>query len=149
VAEAGDGALAANIQGFERVELPRLGNADAHAELQLHARVRNGRLHATQLEWWSGVLIEVWKDGGGSNCFGGIDDRRACPDHAGGGRNRLTVFGDKLGARAVVGLRTVDIGLHHTLASRVASLDRFVNIGDGGLFDMELALLRPDKSRRQ
>ena len=82
VSLAGDGALAANVQRLERIELSRIGNADSPAVLQLHARIGDRRDHLPKIERQALVLIEVWKDGRCSNGLGRILDRRACPDHA-------------------------------------------------------------------
>ena len=63
LALAGDGALAADIDGLQRIQLARVRNADAHAELLLHARIRDRRLHAAEVDRQPVVFVEVRQDG--------------------------------------------------------------------------------------
>ena len=51
-----------------------------------------------------------------------------------------TIFGDELGAHSVVRSGAIDIGLHDLDTCRPALLDRFLNVVDGGFFDLEPAL---------
>src|SRR5262249_62347736 len=50
VSSAGDGTLAPDIQGGERIHLPGMRYADDHPELLLHGRIRGLRLHAAVFE---------------------------------------------------------------------------------------------------
>ena len=59
LALAGHRALAADVQGGERVELAGIGLADDHAVLLLHRRVGGGRLHAAEFERRPPVFVEI------------------------------------------------------------------------------------------
>src|SRR5262245_39671522 len=62
IALAGNGALAADVQRLERVQLLGIRNADAEPDLLVHARIGNGRLHPAELQRQPLVLVEVRKD---------------------------------------------------------------------------------------
>src|SRR5687768_10949307 len=63
------GSLTANVQGFQRVELSRVGDAYTHAELLLYVRIRRGGCHAPQIHWQPLVILQVWIDSIGGNRF--------------------------------------------------------------------------------
>src|ERR1700676_2456995 len=62
LAFAGNRTLAADVEGTDRVDLPRIRLAYDHAVLLVHGWVRGGRLHAAELERRSPVLVEVRQD---------------------------------------------------------------------------------------
>src|SRR6516164_4783855 len=47
----GNGALAADIESGERVELTPIGYSSNHTKLLLHTWIRDGRLHPAVLDW--------------------------------------------------------------------------------------------------
>ena len=140
VAFAGDRALAADVQRFERVELAGVRNADAHAELLLHAGIGDGRLHAAELDRQAACTdrspARHWRRARSRREL----ERLAGANDAARRRDRRAVLGDQRRAHAVVGPGALDIALHDALARRGARFDRGVRVRDGRLFDGELAL---------
>ena len=113
IAFAGDGAFAADVERLERVQLARIRDADAHAELLLHARIRDRRLHAAELEGQARVSLK----------FGNmLTPRRSWSGNVSGAPARTAPFAGGIGrairrhqrrTRAVVGLGAIDVRLHH------------------------------------
>ena len=97
-----DRTLAADVQGFERVDLPRVRNACDDAHLLHGAGVRDGRLHPADIDRRSYVLVEVREH------LGHRDRSRRKGDGGPGTnvtlrrRNGCAVCGDESGARPVV-----------------------------------------------
>ena len=131
-------ALAADVERLERVDLSRVRDADAHAELLLHARIRNRRLHAPELERQARcTALRFGKDARDRHRLRRKRDRRAGADRALRGRNRLAVRRHERGADAVVGLGAVDVRLDDLSAGGLAGLDRPVNVFDRRFFDLK------------
>ena len=140
---AGHGALAANVQRLDRIDAAGVRNADAHAPLLLHARIRHRRLHAPVLDGQTCVLIQIRNERGRLDGLSRERDRRATENSAGRGLDRLAVGRHERGARAVVRLDAVDVRLHHALAGDLAVLDRLVRAGDRRFLDAERRRPRP------
>ena len=51
--------LAAKIKRAERVDLTRVLNADNHAELSLHGRIRQRGLHSPQIQGSASILVDI------------------------------------------------------------------------------------------
>jgi hypothetical protein len=84
-------------------------------------------------------LIEVRQDGGDGHGVGREFQRRAGTHDAASRVDLRAVFGDQLGAHAVVGAGALDVTLHDFLASGLAGLDGALNVFDGGFFELEAA----------
>ena len=108
--------------------------------------IRQRRLHPAELERQPGVLAEVREDVETGTVWVGNVDRRAGAHRARRRRDRLAVGRDQRGAGAVVGLRALDVGLHHLPAGGLAGLDRLLDVGDRGFLDLERGLrMRPGR----
>ena len=75
VAPAGDRTLTPDVEGGERIHLPRVRLADDHPELLLHVGIGGRRLHAAVFEGRPLVLVEIGQDGGGLDGFRGKAQR--------------------------------------------------------------------------
>ena len=73
IAATGDGPLAADIEGAERVDLAGIGLADDHAELLLHGWIGGGRFHAAEFQRRALIGFEFGQHGRG---FHGLVGKR-------------------------------------------------------------------------
>ncbi len=138
LAFARDRALAADIQGLQRIDLPGVRQADAHAHLRDDARIRDSRLHAAVFERQTLVLIQVRKYRGCLHRLGGKHERLARTHIPFARFDAPAVWRDQRRADPVVCLGPIDISLHHTCARRLTRLDRGMNVRNGRLFHLEL-----------
>ena len=134
---AGDRSLAADVQRLERIELPRLRDADAHAHLRHHARIRYRAFHPAVVERLATVLFEVGEDCRRLRGAGRELHRRAGARVAGGRRDGSAVGGHEARADAVIGTRAIQVRLHDRLARRLSVADGGVDAVDGCFFDRE------------
>ena len=76
----------------------------------------------------------------GTVCVGNFrgDPARTVPV---AGRDGRSIYRDESGAGSVVRLCAIDIRLHDALATRLSALDRILNVGNCGFFEMKLVLL--------
>jgi hypothetical protein len=63
LAPAGDRALAADVEGGERVQLPVMRHAGDHPELRRHGRIGGRCLHAAGCEGRPPILVEIRQEG--------------------------------------------------------------------------------------
>ena len=75
-----------------RVELAGVGDADDHAELLLHIRLRRRRFHAAEFERRTFVFVEIGQDGGGLHGLRSGTSSAPRPHHAGRLRHRRAVL---------------------------------------------------------
>src|SRR6516225_8684218 len=61
LAFAGDRAFASDVESCERIDLASVGDADDHAKLLMHVRVRSRHFHAPVLEWRPGISFQIGK----------------------------------------------------------------------------------------
>ena len=59
IATAGDGTLAANVEGRQCIHLTGVRLANGHAELLHDIRIGGGHLHATEFERRAFVFVEI------------------------------------------------------------------------------------------
>ncbi len=135
VALAGDRALAADVKGGERVELPCLRLADDHAVLLLDRGVGSGRLHPAEFERRTQVFFEVRKDRRRLDRRGRESERRPGAHRAGCLGDLAAVFGDEKARHPVIGPRALDILADDRDAVGVARLDRGMQLVDRRLFE--------------
>ena len=145
---AGHRALAAQVERAQRVELARVPHADDHAVLLLDAGVRPRGLHAPELDRQPPVVVVIRQNLAHRHGGGGELDGGAGPYGAPARRNPSPVRGDELRADAVVGPRTLDVGLDHLHTGRFARPDRALNAPDGGFFDLEALGRRGGRTHR-
>ncbi len=134
---AGERALAANIDGFERVDLTGVGNADYHSILAFRGWIGRSGLHPAELDRDALILIELRKIGRSSTRLSWKRKLRTCSYISGRFLDRFPIARDELRADTVVRFRARKIRLDHTLAGRRAASDRGMNVIDGGVFDLE------------
>ena len=141
IAFAGDGAFAAKIERAQRVELTGVGHADGHAVLLLHGGIGCGGLHPAELNWRSGVLIEIGQQSRYRDGRGGKLQRRADANYSGRRRDGRSVFRDEFIGDAVIGFGAIDIELHQSAAGDLAFADGAMNVVDGRFLEMKAKLL--------
>ncbi len=138
LAPAGDGPLAADVEGAERVDLACIRDAGDHAELLMHGRVGPRRLHAAELQRRPRILVEVRQDGRGRQRLRGKLQRAAAAAYgAGNGGDRGAIGGDQHAGDAVIGADPRQVVPHHGDAGRAPFADRLVHLVDGGFLDLE------------
>ena len=140
--------FAANVERLQRIQLPGVRNADAHAEL-LHARsdrrssVPSGRIRSAG----PGTRSKFGRTLGDRHGVRRKLERRTGANGARRGRNRRAVLRHKRGAHAVVGSGAFDIRLHDVVARGLTALNRAMHIADAGFFDAECPALRRGQPR--
>ena len=112
IAPAGDGTLAADVEGGERIHLPGMRDADDHPELLLHGRIGGRRLHAAVFEGRPRVLVEIGQDRGGLDGVRREAQRRLRAHGARRFGDRGAVCGDERAGDPVIRAHAVDIVLH-------------------------------------
>ena len=138
---AGDRALAANVEGSDRVYLPCIRLADDHPILLVHVGIRGRRLHAAELKRRPLVLVEIRKD---RRCLHRLDWKlQRCK-----GANRTfrlrdigAIFRQQKAGHTVIRTRAIDVSLNHLDKRDLASADRLVQIGDGRFLQPERPLI--------
>ncbi len=135
IAAAGDRPLAADVEGGERVELARIGDAGDHPILLLHRGVGGGGLHAAEFEGRTPIAVELGQDRRGPDGLGREAQRSPGAHRAGRFRHRRAILGYQHAGDAVIGASTVDIVLHDRNERRLARTDRPVQIVDRRLFE--------------
>ena len=143
VAPAGDGTLAPDVEGGERIHLPGIRHADDHPELLLHGGIGGRRLHAAVFERRPRVLVEIGQDRGGLDGFrresAAAPARARRPVASGTGAPSSVTSSAR---DPVIGAHAVDIVLHDRDAGRLPGLDRRVQLVDRRLFQTKRLVVR-------
>ena len=134
---ARDRSFAADVQRFERVQLPGIRDPDPHAHLGADDRIGDGSVHAAVIKRQALVLIEVGQNRGSLHSPGREHERRA-GSHVSRCRGDIgAVRGEQRRADTVIGLRAIDVSLHHALTGRLAGPNGRVDARDGGFLHLE------------
>ena len=123
LALAGDGTLAADVEGCQRVELAGIRLAGDHAVLLLHRGIGGGRLHAAEFERGALVFVELGEDRRSADGFGREMQRRAGAHRAGCLGDVPPVLGDEQAGDAVIGADAGDVMLDNFDDRRLAGAD--------------------------
>jgi hypothetical protein len=142
LALAGDRALAANVQGRERVELAGIGLPRDHAVLLLYIRIGGSRLHAAKFEGWTLVFVAIGEDRRGGDGLGREAQWGAGANRPGGFGNACAVLGDEQAGDAIIGAGARNVLLDHLYDRRLAGPDRGMQVVDRRLFEAKRLLLR-------
>ena len=134
---ARDRSFAADVERFERIQLPRIRDPHPHAHLGGDARIGHRPLHAAVIKRQAPVLIQVGQDRGSLHGPRREHQRRAGSHVSGRGGDIGAVRGEQRRADTVIGLRAIDVGLHHAPARGLARRDGRVDARDGGFLHRE------------
>jgi hypothetical protein len=105
--------------------------------LLLHRRIGRGRLHATELERRTSVLVEIGQDLRGLDGLRRKLQRRAAAHRAARFGNRCAIFRDQQIGCAVKGVRARKVMPYDIDAGRLARLNRSMQLVDRRLFKNE------------
>jgi hypothetical protein len=141
IAPAGDRALAADVEGGQRVQLPGIRDAGDHPELLRHSRIGGCCLHAPEFEGRPRVFVEIGQDGG--RLDGVRREAERCLRAHGARRvgDRGAVLGDEQAGDPIIGAGAVEIVLHDRDAGGLPRRDRRVQILDRRLFQTKRLLV--------
>jgi hypothetical protein len=141
IAPAGDGTLAAYVEGGQRVQLPGVRGAGDHPKLLRHSRIGGRRLHAPEFEGGARVFVEIGQNRGGLHGGGRKAKRRLRAHGAGRFRDRGAVLSDEGAGNPVIGACAVEIVLHDFDTGYLPRPDRRVQLLDRRLFQTKRLLV--------
>ena len=112
IAPAGDGTLATDVEGGQRVQLPGVRDTGDHPELLRHGRIGGRRLHTPEFEGRPRVFVEIGQDRGRLDGVRRKAQRRLRAHGARRFRDRRAVGGDEPAGDPVIGACAREIVLH-------------------------------------
>ncbi len=145
IATAGDGPLAANVEGRQRVHLTGIRLADGHAELLNDVGIRGCRLHAAEFERRAFVSVEIGQQRRRFHGFRCEMQRCTTAHRTLDVRNRGTVFGNQKIGRAIECANAREVVAHNADAGRLAGLDRRMQFVDGCFFETKWLFRRAER----
>src|SRR5215831_13417035 len=137
LAPAGHRPLAADVERAERIELVAIGDADDQAELLLSSGIGSRWLHASELQWWAFVAVEIRQDVSGLHGGGRKAQRRSGPHGAGRLEHWRAIRSHELAGDAIVAAHAREILLDDGTHGRRAGADRPMQYLDRCFLDSE------------
>ena len=134
---AGHRSLAADVEGGERIHLPGIRNTDDHSELLLHGWIGRCRLHSSEFQRRSAVLVKIGQDRGGLNGIARETQRRASAGCAGAFQSRRSILRDKRARNAVEGTYARQVVANDRQAARLPCADGLVQLVNRCFFQSE------------